>query len=74
VARGYLAPYTAPADVGERGSSMSRAHVGLTDNQRCAVMALYRETSDDGYVLDGFAFIVQVAAYSTGGVHVLQKP
>jgi len=53
---------------------MSRAHVGLTDNQRCAVMALYRETSDDGYVLDGFAFIVQVAAYSTGGVHVLQKP
>lgn len=50
-----------------------RAYVGLAEGRRCAVTMLYRQRARNDYVLDGFAFIVQLTDYAAGGAHMLER-
>lgn len=55
-------------------AAQGRAYVGVVEGRRCAAMAFYRDRAEDDYVLEGFAFILQLNSYTTGGAHVMQKP
>lgn len=54
-------------------TEQGRAYVGAVEGRRCAVAPLYRSRARNDYVLDGFAFVVQLTAYSAGAVHWVKR-
>ncbi len=69
LARAALRAWSQAHSFAEQG----HAFVGSVENRRCAVTLVFRCRARNDFVLEGCAWILQPNAYSTCGVHVVQK-